>query len=399
MTLDSLLIEVGPILASSQFSHPSFREVLTARQFADEINSGRLSVKSATYSLWLYDSYGDVLAAQDNSGYCDDLPYGCYFEPTGLKSEWSQVLAHMAGMLNEDKAKEFVDIVGEFHKDKISSIMHKPSIHGRSVVLEDFALCAKFIGRYQTSVSPEGHEKQIIDALLSVAKKYTDGKESEWVNERARIALNALATTRSSYVARELVDYVAWCANVPGYENPIDDARLDSSAHSFNTILKLADAGVEVEDSLLSHLPNGNYGNYGSILSLLSVLGKSKSLETLIRNMPDEHSVVSAPYNNTERYLNAIFALFEKYEFNPDLIKTFNEQISKIGDGKFMYQYHEKLELRAYEMLKYRQVELYKLLEKNKMQFWDYWMVYEPSRIMQTLVKDRDEEHRLLDGV
>ena len=95
--------------------------------------------------------------------------------------------------------------------------------------------------------------------------------------------------------------------------------------------------------------------------------------------MPDEHSVVSAPYNNTERYLNAIFSLFEKYEFNPDLIKTFNEQISEISDGKFMHQYHETLERFAYEMINDRQVELYELLEKNKMQFWDYWMVYKPK--------------------
>ena len=380
-SLDTLLTEVGPILSGSgkeSFTHPSFREVLTARQFADEINSGRLSIKSAAH-FWLYDPMWDAMAAQDNSGYCDDLPYGCYFEPKGLRSEWRPALAHLAGMLSEDDAREFVDVVGEFHKGDISGIRSEPSIHGRSVVLEDFALCAKFIGRYQTSVAPEGNEKQIINALLSVAEDYTDERERAHVYRRAEIAANALALTKSSYAARELVDYVIWCEKVPDLGYPIDDARMTSSSVAYGTVIKLANSGVEVEDCLLSHLQKGRYGNCRSILSLLSALGKQKTLETLIRNMPDEHSVVSAPYNNTERYLNAIFSLFEKYEFNPDLIKTFNEQISEISDGKFMHQYHETLERFAYEMINDRQVELYELLEKNKMQFWDYWMVYKPK--------------------
>ena len=59
MTLDQTLMEIEPILRSTdgvfQSTHPSFQKVLTAKQFADEINSGRLSVRDAYEQFWSYE--------------------------------------------------------------------------------------------------------------------------------------------------------------------------------------------------------------------------------------------------------------------------------------------------------------------------------------------------------
>ena len=54
-----MLLDIEPILRCTdgvfQPSHPSFQEVLTAAQFADEINSGRLPVKEAFINFWSYE--------------------------------------------------------------------------------------------------------------------------------------------------------------------------------------------------------------------------------------------------------------------------------------------------------------------------------------------------------
>src|SRR5574341_822655 len=211
-SLESTLKEVEPIM-NGTFAHPSFREVLAARHLAEEINSGKLSVKNAARNLWLYDPYEDFMAAQDAAcNYSDDLPHACEFKPYGLRSEWKSVLAHMADMLNENKAKEFVDAVGEFHKSDINSITSVHYYFGqqRSIVLEDFALCARFIGRYQSSIASEGNEKQILDALICVALVYEGlgPTRNAHIVEQGRLARSALALTKSEYVAERLVDFV-----------------------------------------------------------------------------------------------------------------------------------------------------------------------------------------------
>jgi len=379
-SLDNLLTEVGPILASSQFTHPSFREVLTARQFADEINSGLSNLKHIAHALWLYNSYGDKMADEENSSYMDDLPRASYYAPDGLEPKWRPVLTHLAGMLNEDKAKEFVDVVGGFHKSGIHSIthVHYYADQRRSVVLEDFALCASFIGRYQTSVDPDGNEKKIIDELLSVVEDYTDEQERAHVYRRAEIAANSLALTKSSYAARKLVNYVIWCENVPDLGYPIDDARMNSSSVAYETVIKLANSGIEVEGYLLNNLPNRSYWSHAGVLSLLGELGGLKSLETLICAMTDAN-LARDPHDDTDPWLSAIFELFRRHDFNPEQIKLFNEKISNIKDGNFMRIYHRTLENFAARMLEYRNITLYDHLERNKMQFWDYWMVYKPK--------------------
>jgi len=388
-SLDALLAEVRPILGSSQFTHPSFKEVLTARQFADEINSGRLSVKSAAYSLWLYDSYGDVLAAQDNSGYCDDLPYGCYFEPKGLRSEWRPALAHLAGMLNEDKAREFVDVVGDFHKDNISSIMREPSIHGRSVVLEDFALCARFIGRYQTSVSPEGNEKQILDALICVALVYEGlgPTRDAHVVEQGRLARSALALTRSEYVAERLVDFIGKADVDADMETQRQDLmkydKISKMREYANDVIRgLVKRGVDIDQFLRGRSSKELRHASGVIGILKEEFGGLGCLEELINDLPAVFVSPSSP--KRDRYivayrLGGIFKSMQRLGFPSRFIQLFNDIVSKIREESVIELYRDTLVRFATGFETQYGTSLYNHLEKNKMQFWDYWMVYKPK--------------------
>ncbi len=378
-SLDGLLNEVGPILGSSQFSHPSFREVLAARQLADEINSERLSVKHAVHSLWLYDPMWDAMAAQDNSGYCDDLPYGCYFEPKGLRSEWRPALAHLAGMLNADKAREFVDVVGDFHKDNISSIMREPSIHGRSVVLEDFALCARFIGEH-----PALHEnervKQILDGLLGVAGQCSTSPGQSSIDERSRSAKTALSITKSSYAAMGLINYIISCGHEfhGEYDYNAQDGSKDEAIKAVDALVK---SGVKIdENSLIKNICRNSDLNKADFVMLNRFCG-IKSIEHIIKALSRDDIFRKFGRGSTVYYECISVALKEiqSQGFKPELIVSFNNTITEAQNGTLMYEYHHALFDFAKHFNWAYSTDLYKLLEKNKMQFWDYWMVYKPK--------------------
>jgi len=106
--LESTLREVEPIFRDGAFAMPSFQEVLTARQFADEINAGRLSVRDAYEQFWSYEEDAELW----------DLPRDR--EWRALLLAWRPVLTYMAQFLISEKAEEFVDVIsdGYFRAEK-----------------------------------------------------------------------------------------------------------------------------------------------------------------------------------------------------------------------------------------------------------------------------------------
>ena len=96
-TLEQTLSEVEPILREVDgkfgFSHPSFQEVLTAKEFAEEINSGALSVKEAYEQFWSYTEQKPKPDKRLNIGV------------------WERVFNCLPGLLEETPAKEFVKIL------------------------------------------------------------------------------------------------------------------------------------------------------------------------------------------------------------------------------------------------------------------------------------------------
>ncbi len=208
MTLDNLLKEVEPILQGSHFTHPSFQEVLAARQFADEINSGQLTITRAAYAFWLYDPAEDL--AKIDMEYFDDLyPNHIKLEPRGLKSEWKPVLAHMAGMLSKDNADEFIDVIGVFHSEEIKGLSDGKC--ARYEILEDLAICSKFIGLHQNGVSPGKNAKFVLDTLKSEFLKNAlieMGEKDLSYMARFRLTLETLTQTRSAYMHNAIKEKV-----------------------------------------------------------------------------------------------------------------------------------------------------------------------------------------------
>jgi len=102
--LESVLRDVEPILRGNsdfQFAHPSFREVLAAKQFADEINSGKLSVRDAYFNFWsLLEWPKEWLLNKD-------------FRT--LRDDWKPILSHMAHILPESKKIELLETVSEIY--------------------------------------------------------------------------------------------------------------------------------------------------------------------------------------------------------------------------------------------------------------------------------------------
>src|SRR3989338_942218 len=103
MTLDQILMEIEPIFRGSngafQFTRPSFQEILTAKQFADEINSGALSVRDAYVNFWSYEEDADLWGLPKDREWRALLP------------AWEKVLLHMAPLLNITSAQKLVDVV------------------------------------------------------------------------------------------------------------------------------------------------------------------------------------------------------------------------------------------------------------------------------------------------
>jgi hypothetical protein len=84
--------------------HPemlSLAEQSVAEEFAVEINSGRLSVQDAYRNFWSYEEDAKLWGLPQDQ------------EWRALMPAWNPILLQMAGILDEDKAQELVDVVGE----------------------------------------------------------------------------------------------------------------------------------------------------------------------------------------------------------------------------------------------------------------------------------------------
>ncbi len=393
MTLDAVLREAEPIMNGS-FTHPSFQEILAARQFADEINSGRLGVKRAAYTFWFYDPHEDMMAAQEGSGYRDDLPHAIEFDPAHIKNEWKLVLTCMAEMLNEDRAKEFVDGVGEFHakrigkgatirkEDALCYLADDFQIRQYSAVVDDMILCAKFIGAHPTSVMPKRYSKQILDTLLCAVKNFIDEPDL-WTPEtwqpielQAVRALDALAQTKSSYVLQKLIAYVDGRREmiVEGLRYYFQENVLEHDV--LCAVKKLALSGVKVSEEILVNHFQECTGRHGRdckyVFDLVGSLGGLKCLEGLIGLLPFWFS------RGKDYYFPSIFNVIRRHDFDPDMIRKLNDGISKVSDSKLRSFYSDGLRDFADEILRDNNIDLYQHLEKKGTQFLDS-EVYKPK--------------------
>ncbi len=405
MTLDSLLAEVGPILGSSQFSHPSFREVLAARHFADEINSGRLNVKHAAHAFWLYDPGKDMARIQDE--YFDDI-YPTHIEFRPAHVVWKTGLNHMAEMLYADKAREFVDVICEFHgkricegatnrkEDALNRLTDDFQLRQYCAVVDDMRLCAKFIVAYPTSDTPKGNSRKVLDTLLSTVENFIDEPEvyapdtHEDIENQARMVLNELALVKSSYVLQKLVGYVGRFKRQRLHGLVLETREKVMDYDVFCAVKELALSGVQVsEEFLVNNLQEcaGDEYPYGIyVFDVVGILGGLKCLEELIGGLTHLSPVkVRSRFRGVSNYFSynyfsSIFNILKRHDFDPKLIKQFNDELSKWKDDyTLMKIYSISIQEFAQDFKKDTGSDLYEHLEKNKMQFWDYWRVYKPK--------------------
>jgi hypothetical protein len=367
MTLDGLLVEVGPILNSSQFTHPSFREVLAARQLADEINSGSLSVS---------DAYADVWSCVP-----DNKPGNIPADFRIAAPSWRQHLVRLSSMLSDSKAGEFIQVVSEnyFANQEEAYLFSEGSF--ADDVLEDLSICAKCIGMHPILHSQE-RVRKVLDSLLEVSREFYDNGWMHNAWERSDFAKKALSFTRSSYVISKLADYASGCKNIPDYGYYIDDARLSSGIEAYDTICKLVERGTKIdEDYLIERIMSDPVRkcDFNTELSLLrrfgSVTAFEKLADQLSNNIFDFYESERQAISN---FFSALFGIVKRHDFEPGLIKSLNNRISQ-KSGELMANYHRVLSFFAQEFKEESDLDLYTHLEKKGMQFWDYWMVYKPK--------------------
>jgi len=98
-TLETQLVEVKPIFKDGVFVMPSFQEVLTARQFTDEINSGRLSVKEAYTNFWSYEEDAGLWGLPKDREWRAVLP------------AWRPILVDITDKIKNEKVEELVSVM------------------------------------------------------------------------------------------------------------------------------------------------------------------------------------------------------------------------------------------------------------------------------------------------
>lgn len=381
-SLDSLLAEVGPILTSSQFAHPSFREVLAARQFMAEISSGQLSMKEAYLNFWSYIE--------------PTKPKELGEEYRTVRPEWRFTLAHIAAMLSDKTAEEFINVISEsyfLYYDQIKGSSFFSEIKFYNAVLSDFALCTRSIGTHP-ALHGQKRVEQVLDALFELARKFSDGGiNGQYLDVRCAGAHGALQLTKSQKVAVKLVEYIRWCGSVSDCGYVSDDSKYYSRDSAVGTIHQLVKCGVELpEDVFLDNLNQkiDLNGDCEPIVKFLGYLGGQASLEVLTERLLNnrflerliwDYSDImkwSAAKDQCRDHFESIFKIIKMHEFEPSLIARFNRIISEAVNENLRDEYHSCLIDLAKDFKRDSGLNLYRHLEGKGVQFFDY-EVYKPK--------------------
>lgn len=112
------------------------------------------------------------------------------------------------------------------------------------------------------------------------------------------------------------------------------------------------------------------------LLQWITGCGGETALEFLFGLLRDPHTQV-VDRDILRDYFAIMLGSIHDHGFEPDLIRRFNQHISGFpGNGPVMHAYHEKL--RDYCNWRFG-TGLYERLERNGVQFWDYWLIYHPA--------------------
>ena len=392
--LESLLREVEPIFQGSHFTHPSFQEVLTARQFAEEINSGRLNVKDAYTNFW---SKKEPTLSKRLSHEFRMVSYA-----------WRSVLNHLSGMLSENSTLEFLRVISE------CSLKYKKDLDfcakGGYIdrILEDFTLCAQCIGLHQELDLTKKPAYSAIEFLMSFIKaprrEYDTPLRFDF---RIDKAVSALIQTKSTFVAENLVAYIKFCEESSNgeessdntgddegdfgysffnfqdiYEEDCKDKQRENLAKSEGIAKKCLRAMSEGGTKIPAYVPEDPLMVSQDDMWFVGKFGDAHCLDTLLIWMSNEVLFpVTGNKPLTEEYCNyfgAVFEILRRHDFRPELMRQFNDKFSKTKNHHFTEAYHICLKELAAKMSNPHDIDLYEHLEVKGVQFLDSW-VYKPK--------------------
>ncbi len=364
-SLDSLLTEVGPILGSSaQFSHPSFCEVLAARQFADEINSGMLSVKDAYISL------------------CKTIDW---FPKLGnFMTLWPSlrpVLNHLPSMLDDKAAIELINTVSETYfslKDRTESFSVRDL---NPLILDDLELCARFIGDHPSLHSDE-RVRQIIDVFMEVVYENCEGKSTfEYLDDPLySLAEDALIKTKSGYAATKLLEYNIFLGHlsVSEYSSRCQKDLKLSASIALEIIIK---KGAKIDETVLikSFHPLDLKCLNSSDIGFLLDYGGIKSFRHVMEMLAASDDLLGLDFGSERDFFSFLLMGIKKYGFEPKMIGHFNNMVSKIASAdNAINNYHAALFSFARFFKPITGNDLYNHLEAKGIQFFNS-EVYKPK--------------------
>ena len=313
MTLDNVLKEVEPIFQSSNFTHPSFQEILAARQFAEEINSGRLSVMAAYHKM--SSSFGPIPNIRP-------------------------VIYHMVDLLSKEKALELVELVSHvtvfFHKSDRKFNRSFVGLWDR--IAGDLVVCAKFIGKHEWDDSEaSSRARDIIDMLGRVYYECAPKLSSDEfgpIHKLYQHVFHGLNKAKSTYANKHF------------------NARLYALVTSGAMFASSPDRIREFSRSTVSNL------------------GVDRALEVLLEGLCMFTDGMTQEY--APGYLRTIFEVIKGVDFEKKYVGQFNNELSRWqNDGKFKELYRSALQAFAQDFKKDTGSGLYDALEKTGVQFFD----------------------------
>ena len=261
MTLDQDLMEIEPILRGTdgtfQFTHPSFQEVLTDNQFADEINSGKLSVRDAWVHFFSYEEDVELW----------ELPKDR--EWRALLPDWTRIINIVISLLpySESEFQSVLQNSYELTKDKFDGNYNPFEYDCRIIGAKHYEL-----PNLPSRELEETNRGENPDSLIAIVEKRTDLDFSKMSKAAAARTLGKMRCKEAIPALCDLMLSIYHPLNYDGYH----------AAEALGEI-----GSEEAVEPLIAHLSNKNNIWRFAAAYPLGEIGSKKAVRPLIDYLSD----------------------------------------------------------------------------------------------------------------
>jgi hypothetical protein len=310
--IESLLSDVEPILRDSddtfQFSHPSFQDVLTANQFALEINSGQLSIKDAWMHYWSYTEDKKLWQLEDLADDCCRSAL-----PSAL-----QIIKFTIPLIDRSRAKELYALVTNSYfvlEERKKSDAAKKTVSRRSF-LSRIAKMIK-LGKSHEEISKKEDYRfnPFLDTMFSFFAYIADVAKDEDIKHITDLVVDSIENTKDEVLPnRYFFDILGRIGNM----------------EATNALLRIIDDPYTRinQIQLISFLPRYQT-KYARIQRNLAEIIKSGYKAKTRAVSGYLHIPLENPIEDLEPYIPSSREIKEK-KLKKELDATANEDISKV---------------------------------------------------------------------